>query len=160
MRRRELTPILLMAAAVSAGCGQSGPYGTLPGAATGPEFVRLQGGTDVEFDRPEGWTDVVVKLVPQLSTPGGEDLPAAERQAFSFRTVILVEVVKEGRTGEFALRRVGVGLSQPVNGRDTVVTMGSREKLGVALTKESKFALNAAEERLHQSRLIAGTSTF
>jgi hypothetical protein len=160
---RRLIPSLLLALACPAGCGPASPYGTLPGAAKppGPEFVRLAAGTDVGSGLPEGWTDLVVKLVPELSASGIDSITAADRESLSFRTVVLAEVGRPARSGgDFTLRRVGVGLSLPINGRDTIVTMDARERLGVAASKAAKFALYASEEQLHQARVIAGTEGF
>jgi hypothetical protein len=154
--------LALTALAVCGGCGEPSRFGTLPDAAQGdgPEFTFLPAGLEVESAQPEGWTDVVVKLVPNLSVSGGS-ASAEDRESSSFRYVILADVKKPDRVGgDYILRRVGVGLSQPVKGRDTVVTMGTREQQGVALSKASRFALFALEDDMHQSTLLAGTPTF
>ncbi len=85
----------------------------------------LPASLDVESANPEGWTDVVVKLVPDLPNSGA-GMSDADREASSFRTVILADVAKPGWKGsDHTLRRIGVGLSLPIKGRDTVVTMGT-----------------------------------
>ena len=75
--------------------------------------------------------------------------------------MILADVAKPDRAGgDHTLRRIGVGLALPIKGRDTVVTMGTRERQGVGLSKVSKFALFAMEDDMHQTSLLAGTPTF
>jgi hypothetical protein len=145
-----------------AGCGESSRFGTLPDAGvSGPEFSFLPAGLDVESAPPPGWTDLVVKLVPDLSVTGGPGVSAEDSVGSSFRYVLLADVTKPQRSGgDYTLRAVGVGLSLPINGKDTVITMGTREQQGVALTKVTKFALYALEDDMHQSTLLAGTGTF
>jgi hypothetical protein len=163
MRPDRILKLLAMTVlALCAGCGEPSRFGTLPDVAEtdGPAFLFLAPGLDVDSAPPEGWTDVVVKLVPNLSVSGGS-VSGDDRESSSFRYVVLADVKKPDRTGgDFTLKRIGVGLSQPVKGRDTVVSMGTREEQGVALTKAAKFALFAVEDDMHQSTLLAGTATF
>jgi hypothetical protein len=153
--------LFLTVLAVSAGCGEPSRFGTLPDVGVeGPMLSFLPAKLDVESASPEGWTDTVVKLAPDLPD-GAAGMSAADREASSFRTVILADVAKPGWKGtEYALRRIGVGLSLPIQGRDTVVTMGTREAQGVGLSKVSKFALFAFEEDMHQATLLGGNATF
>ncbi len=133
-----------------------------PGAAgAGPaESIELPGGLVVE-GRPEGWTHLAFKMVPRPASGEVGKLPAAQRDGLIFRTVVLVDIGPAPGPGEgLALLRVGVGLAQPIAGRDTVVTMGKRDELGVAQTKAAKFMLYHAEEDLKRSRLLARTPTF
>jgi hypothetical protein len=150
------TSFLLAVGASCGGCGGDPDLGPQL-----PEFAYLTAGLDVEASPPEGWTDVVIKLVPKLSASGGGSFSEADREGVSYRTVMLADVAPPARRGEgYTLRRVGIGNSLPIKGRDTVVTMGARERLGVGLTKATKFALYTCEEDLQQSRLLTATPTF
>jgi hypothetical protein len=151
----------LLFLAFCAGCGEPSRFGTLPDAGlNGPQVSFLPAGLDVE-SVPQGWTDIVVKLVPDISVTGGPGVSAADVAASSFRLVMLAEVKKQEKSGgDYTLERIGVGNSLPIEGKDTVVTMGSRERQGVALNKAAKFALYAIEDNMHQSTILGGTSTF
>lgn len=158
---RAMIPCALFALTLCAGCGEPSRFGTLPDAGiTGPEVSFLKAGTEVD-SVPSGWTDLIIKLVPDLSVTGGMTVSAEDLAGSSFRYTMLADVKKPERAGgDHILRAIGVGLSLPINGKDTVVTMGTREQQGVALSKATKFALYTVEDDMHQSTLLAGTATF
>jgi hypothetical protein len=126
-------------------------------------FVSIAAGTVVGDHPPETWSHLVVKSIPRLASGDLDTLPrSAFRTAGLFRTVMLADV---GRSAEdsarFVLRRIGVGLSVPIQSRGDVIVRSSRlGELGIALGMMEKVVLRAAEAELAKGRLIACGPTF
>jgi hypothetical protein len=127
------------------------------------ELVLIKPGTLVDRSVPPGWTHLVVKSIPRLASGDLDTLPGmASSTATLFRTAILAEVkpIGDGPGRRYVLRRVGLGLCTPVQGRDTAVSSGSVSTQGIDLGMVGRTVLEKAEQELHRGRLIARTSTF
>jgi hypothetical protein len=126
-----------------------------------PVLEYLPGGMRLDEMGQSGWDHRVLTQVPAITSGETELIPAPRRPELTFHTVILADVDTGTHQGRGrVLRRVGVGLAQALGGRDTTVTMGTRNALRVAQTKESKFVLYSSEEQLRRARILAGTPTF
>lgn len=127
-------------------------------------LVRLTPGTQVNGPRdvPAGWTHLVIKSVPRLTSGDLASLPGiARRTATRFRTVILAEVRPSGeRTARFVLRRLGIGLCTPIDGVDTVVSSATVDALHAPLGIVERVVLEKAEEELMRGGIRARTPTF
>src|SRR5262249_13667840 len=116
-------PLLLAALAISSGCGEPSPYGTLPGVGQPViAFSQLPAELDVDAVPSKEWTDLALKVVPTING-GGDAISAADRESSAFRFTILADIEKPrvGGAGH-AFRKIGVGLTLPINGHETVVT--------------------------------------
>lgn len=134
---------------------------TLPPADPPPRLVPPRPGLRVDDRPPRGWTHLVAKSVPSLSTGDLGTLPAsAGATATRFRTAILAEVVRSA-AGVHSLRRVGAAMCVPgPGGGDVVVTADSAEGLGIDLGTIDGLVLARAEAELARGRLAARSPTF
>jgi hypothetical protein len=133
----------------------------LPAGAPGdtPSLEFLAGGLRIEKMREAGWSHLVMIQTPLITSGEINLIPDSKRADLTFGTVVLAEVdPSAGPALRPVLRRIGVGLVQTVQGHDTTVTMGTRDTLGVAQSREGKFVLYHTEQELKRSRLIAATA--
>lgn len=125
-----------------------------------PVLVHLEPGAEVGRGAPAGWTDRVVRSVPRLDSGPLDELPETARAtATRFRTVVVAEVVDDGRAG-FRLARVGIGNAVPVGDREVVVTPEGPPEALEALGMIDRVVLIAAEAKLDGGRLAARAPTF
>ena len=77
MRTDRISQRLALATlALYVGCGEPSRFGTLPDAGGGgPTLSFLPADLDVEAAHSEGWTDIILKLIPSFSINGGEGSP-------------------------------------------------------------------------------------
>lgn len=127
-------------------------------------LVLLTPGTHITGPRdlPSGWTHLVIKSVPRLVSGDLATLPAVARKtATLFRTVLLAEVrPAAGSKSTFVLRRMGMGLCTPVNGKDTVISSATLDTLHVPFGLIERAVLQKAEEELVRGRVTVRTATF
>jgi hypothetical protein len=152
-RARETVPDLARAAAV--------PPITAPA-----RLVQLPTGTRFEGqDPPPGWTHLVFKSIPKLTSG---DLDTVSAQAYEIaqriRPLMLAEVRRDGDdpSAAFTLRRVGVGLCAPgkEEGTDVVVSTMSIAGTRGEWTTKQRLILAALSYESSKARLAAATPTF
>lgn len=133
-------------------------------AARRPTLVLLSPGLRVPGPRPipQGWTHLVIKSLPRLSTGELDTLPSvAQSTATLFRATVLADVRKTGNGGTtYELQRLGVGLCTPIRGVDTVVTSATANQLNAGLGFIGRKVLDEAEHELMRGRVKARTPTF
>jgi hypothetical protein len=160
------TLVCLASALAQAGEGQGAGAGPDPSRTSRPPFpksqpalVYLDGGLRLDKAAEKEWNHRVLFQVPAFVSGESGVLSESRRADVTYSTIILADVGRPQADADFVLRRVGVGLAQPIKGVDTTVTMGSRNSLGVAQSREGKFILYHAEEQLRQARILGSTST-
>ena len=135
-------------------------------AAPPARLVRLEPGCRIEGTQPpEGWSHLVIKTIPMLSTG---DLDTVSAQAFEtarrVRPVILADVRQSSAAAEssFRLDRVGVGLCAPGAEPNTerVVSPTSIEGTKGPWTTKQRLILAAMALETSGARLVAATSNF
>jgi hypothetical protein len=127
------------------------------------KLVNLQPGTLIGDKPPTGWSHMVVKSIPRLSSGDRGTLPAgSSKTATLFRTVILADVKPvDVDEKDFELVRIGVGICVPHDeDHDMVVAADRLDALGLKLTTVQRLVLDAAEAELAEGRIIASTPTF
>jgi hypothetical protein len=130
-----------------------------------PRLLYLQPGMVIGDKPPAGWSHLVVKSIPRLTSGDRGTLPAGSSQtATYFRTVILANVKPvDTDEKEFELAEIGVGMCVPVpqdEDRDMVVAADRLDALGLHLSMVQRVVLDAAEAELAEGRIIARTPTF
>lgn len=128
-----------------------------------PAFYLIRPGTLVVNGPPQAWSHLVAKAHSKLASGEVDTLPNwAAQTAASIRTVILADVGRaSGDEGQFALRKVGVGLCMPNRqGKDIVVSAGKAADLGFDLGTFEKIVVESAEAEIAKGRLIVATPTF
>ncbi len=133
------------------------------GAAWGsqPRLVTLTAATRLGETPPEGWTHLVMKSVPRLTSGDRDTLPTgAEKTATLFRTAILADVQGLGLDQQFILSRVGIGIcvtSRENPKEDIVVTSDRLQSLSIKLSTVDEIVLDAMETELAEARIISRT---
>ncbi len=156
---------LFIGAVTGSGPGSGSAWGTEPAAAPIklPELVLLKPGTQLDGKLPTGWSVLVIKSVPRLASGDLESLPGmASSTATLFHTAVLADIRAEGSGADrrYALRRIGLGLCVPVEGKDTVVMSDTAAKQGIDLGIVGRTVLDRAQQELQRGRLVARTPTF
>ncbi len=131
--------------------------------ASQPKLVYLKPGTRIGSKPPTGWSHMVIKSLPRLSSGDRGTLPSgASKTATLFRTVIMANVLAlDTDEKDFILQQVGLGICIPDDeGHDIVVSGDRADALGLRLSLVQKAVLDAAEAELAEGRIIARTSTF
>ncbi len=128
-----------------------------------PALVMIPPGTRVDRSPPAGWTHLIVKSTPRLSSGELSSLPStATDLAVLFKTVVLAEVRLEAVKGTkaYALRRVGIGICTTAQGTDVVVTPSKLGPAGAVLGTLGKKVLEEMSAELSKANLAAKTHTF
>jgi hypothetical protein len=129
-------------------------------------LVPLEPGSRLKGDNaPEGWSHLVIKSIPMLSTG---DLDTVSDQAFEnarrVRPVIAAEVRRSSTAldSPYRLDRVGTGLCAPAVDpkTDLVVSGSSVEGTKGAWTAKQRLILTAMSMETSGARLAAATPTF
>lgn len=180
VRRRALVPLAAVALVMLAPgmrgrlfgtrseTDQPRPSGGSPAAPAGApaSLVHLKPGCRFAGDMPpEGWTHLVIKSVPKLSTG---DLDTVSAQAFEtagrVRPVIVADVRRSSAApgSPFALARVGVGLCAPASepGCDVVVSATSVNDTKGPWSAKQRLILAAMALETAEAKLVAATPTF
>jgi hypothetical protein len=126
------------------------------------ELVPLGPGTVVGSSAPPGWTDLVIKSLPELDSGDLASLPAVGRSSAAlFRPVLVADVRKAPwAPRRFSLERLGVGLCVPVQGVDTVVTPDGPPEALATLGFVGRQVLGRAEGEVKKDRVLVGTPDF
>lgn len=109
-------------------------------SAAPPEVIAP--GTVVGTSAPAGWSHLVIKSLPRVRESERERVPAAPvvgrdltvRMASWMFTAFAADVVRDGPTGRYRFRAVGLGLgARAADGRDVVVTSSTAKAHGVEM---------------------------
>ena len=167
--RAVLAP-LLMVLGVSVDCAGSDPMtGMIAAGSVGmsqPKLVYLRPGLRIAKKAPQGWTHLVMKSIPRLSSGELGSLPAGSaKTATLFRSVLLANVKPvDFAEKDFELTQLGIGICIPDpqdEEQDIVVTAETLDALGLRhLTTVQRMVLDAAEDEMSEGRIIARTATF
>jgi len=130
-----------------------------------PQLVYLKPGVKIENKPPKGWSHLVVKSLPRLTTGDRSSLPAgSSKTAALFRNVILANVKPvDLAEKDFELTQIGLGICVPYpqdEDQDIVVSADRLDALGLDLTMVQKVVLDTAEAEMAEGRIIARTPTF
>lgn len=126
------------------------------------QMDRIPAGTvfdPADFDRapPRGFNRLVLFVEGRLAS-GDVDAAGAtvRRYAQLFNLVYLANVAQQ-QDGRFYLDKAAVGFSTKINGRDTVITLDSEERLGANLGFIGRNVFAGNEEALKDILQIART---
>jgi hypothetical protein len=161
-----IVPFFAVAAFVRECIGSQPGVGLLAAQAVGwshPKLVFLRAGMLISDKPPEGWSHLVLKSIPRLTSGETASLPkGSSTTATKFRTVILANVRPlDVAEKDFELAQIGVGICVPKDeDHDIVVAADSLDALGLKLSTVQRMVLDAAEAELRESRIIAQTTTF
>jgi hypothetical protein len=170
--RQVLLVVLVMPLLVGVGlmgrCAGSWPAATLMAHVVGmsqPKLVYLQPGLHIDGKPVKGWTHLVIKSNPRITSGEKGTLPAgALKTATLFRSILLANVQPlDVYEKEFELSQIGVGLCVPNpqdEDEDIVVSADRLDALGLNLTTVQRLVLDAAEAEMSEGRIIARTPTF
>jgi hypothetical protein len=130
-----------------------------------PQLEYLPPGLRIEKDKtPVGWTHVVLKSVPRITSGDTGTLPAsALKTATLFRSVILASVKPvDVEEKEFELARIGVGtcIPRPDEDYDVVVSADRLDALGLNLSTVERLVLDEVEAEMKEGRIVMRTPTF
>jgi hypothetical protein len=161
-----LMPVLVLAG-LTGECAGSDPgmsfLATQAPGWTHPRLVYLQPGLRITNKPPEGWSHLVLKSMPRISSGDRGTLPSgASKTAALFRTAIVANVRPvDAEERDFELTQIGVGICVPRDeDHDIVVTADRLDALGLHFSTVQRVVLDAAEAELAEGRIIARTSTF
>lgn len=125
-----------------------------------PAGARLEG-----QNPPAGWSHLVFKSIPKLTTG---DLDTVSAQAFEIasriRPLMVAEVrrISDDPGAPFQLKRVGAGLCAPGSGEGTDVVVSTMSIAGTKgeWTTKQRLVLAALSYESSKAKLSAATSTF
>jgi hypothetical protein len=123
----------------------------------------LPPGTVIGEGAPEGWTNLIIKSRPRI-TSGAVDLlgPTEVRYGtFLFMTDVARVAAKRStfRTS-YTLDAIAVGLGATVNGKDVVLSPETQEALGAKLGIIFRIILQGAYNKQKSAHLVARSPTF
>jgi hypothetical protein len=160
---------LSVAAGLIGKCAGSGPgNATLSAHVVGmsqPRLVFLQPGLRVDNKPLKGWSDLVIRSIPRITSGDTGTLPAgALKTATLFHSVVVANVRPvDVDEKDFELSQIGVGLCVPNpqdEEEDIVVSADRLDALGLNLTTVQRLVLDVAEAEMMEGRIIARTPTF
>jgi hypothetical protein len=173
-----LPRLLLLALAAFAVTGLGDPLGmrsTTPQPSPELEAVQnydvtprpvggIPAGTVVDSPTPDGWSYRVLVLDYRVGSGDVSRLPAGVADGLErLSHVYLASVEAEPRPNgppAYRLSRLGVGISTPVRGRDTVVTPDQLKEVGANLDLATQAALGKHQERLPTIWIVARSNTM
>ncbi len=160
-------PLLVMAGLLPNNCAGAEPavgmFLAQTIAGTQPRLVYLQPGMRIGDKPPKGWSHLILKSLPRLTSGDRSSLPAgASKMATFFRTAIVADIQPaDPDEKNFVLAQVGVGICVPQDEvHDVVVSSDRLDALGLHLSTVERLVLDAAEAELAEGRIIARTPTF
>jgi hypothetical protein len=180
MRRTRLVLLVAIAAAALLAAGGVAARWLRPRVAppawendydvTAQPPEEIAPGTVVENGPPAGWSHLVIKSLPRVKPSEVPRLPKnaivgrdglVRRVSWMF-TAFTADVVPErqGSRTRYTLRAIGLGLGASVNGRDTVFSVESAEKLGVKLDPIQAQTLNTGYAVQRQARVVVHGPSF
>jgi hypothetical protein len=161
-----VVPLLAMAGFLRE-CAGSQPTSLMTAAnavtSAHPRLVYLPPGLLISDKPPEGWSHLVLKSIPRLTSGDRGTLPRGSTEtATKFRTVILANVRPlDMAEKDFELEHIGLGICVAKDeDQDMVVAADRLDALGIKLTTVQRMVLDAMEAELREGRIIARTSTF
>ena len=126
-----------------------------------PDLVAIAPGTVVGRSGPVGWTHLVIKSIPRLTSGDLASLPlSAAKTASLFRTVIAANIEQDPKTSRFSLTQVGRGLCIPYAGRDEIIDPDSNSVAAKSLGIVDRIVLGQAFHELNRGKLVATSATF
>ena len=130
-----------------------------------PERVPLTPGTLLDKTPPKGWSHVIVRSFPRLSSGALDSFPVsaekAQEIASMFHTAVLAEVVADSRMpAGVRLVRVGVGISMTTGEKDMVVSTDALDTLGQKLGPIPRMVLSGCEREIARGRIVARSPSF
>lgn len=150
-------------AAVYLLAGASTPPQAVPPAANGAAQTvqlldRIEPGTTITAEGIEGWSDLVLLVIPQL-TDG--DVDALHPYALDWASMFMLTIaadVRAGDSGKYELNRLGVGFAYRQGKQLQIIS--SNKLCGVELGPIDRQVLAGNEECLDDVHLIAQTPTM
>jgi hypothetical protein len=132
---------------------------------TQPRLDPIKPGVRIGKKPPTGWTNIIIKSIPRVSSGEMGSLPASGfKTATLFRNVIVANVKPiDSEEKEFELAQIGVGICVPNpqdQDQDVVVTADRADALGLNLSTVERLVLDAIEAEVAEGRIIARTPTF
>jgi hypothetical protein len=98
-----------------------------------PRFELLQPGTVVGKDPPRGWSHLIIKSQPRIRQEDLRQVSSLTADLASFLFTAFVANVEEERIDgqvRYRLGAIAVGIGTPINGRDTIISPATQQKLG------------------------------
>jgi hypothetical protein len=156
---------LIVALFVSCAEGQP-PAAMVP--FTPRPLSRIEPGTVITDRAPAGWSQLVIKSQPKVNRGDVAEVSKSTIELASlFFNAILVKVGKQddatqraGGRPRFGLERVAIGLGTRVDGKDTIISSATADKLGAKLGLIAGMVLSKSEEQLSQIVEIARSPTM
>jgi hypothetical protein len=150
------------------GCGRNED---LPPPATVAEEDRLQSaarvariepGTRIGDGPPAGWSHLVLKTRPRLTSGDVDKLLSSVREAIpKYHNSVVLNVERDrGPSGRYRIAAFAVGLGTPAGGEDVIVTEDAAEKLGLRLGIMEGTVLSKREDELDAFVCPAKTETM
>ncbi|MCS6849616.1 MAG: hypothetical protein NZ700_00425 [Gemmataceae bacterium] len=123
-------------------------------------LARIEPGTVIGKEPPQGWTHLIIKSHPRLGAGDLNQVNSLTAQLSSFLfTAIVARVQAEPRT-PLRIAQVGIGLGTSINGRDTIISSDTQRQLGANLGFLARVVLSKSEDRLEQVQLVARSNTM
>ncbi len=123
----------------------------------------LPPGTVIEESAPEGWTHLILKNRPRISSGAIDKLSEEAKRYATFlfmTTVARVVPKKTGLRTTYALDAVALGLGTTVAGKDMVLSPETQAKLGANLDFTYRLILKGAYNKQQEVRVVLRSPTF
>jgi hypothetical protein len=123
---------------------------------------RLEPGTRIGDRPPAGWSNLVLKTRPRVTSGDLAKVSASLLKAIpNFSTTVVVHVEPDpARPGRFRLAAFAAGMGTPVDGEDVIVTRETAEKLGISFGFMEKMVLRTREKELDDIVSLALAETI
>lgn len=90
----------------------------------------IQPGTIVDSGPPNGWTHLIVKSFPRVSSGDLDQIPERDVRLASLMFTALTARVQQGNDGLWQFSEVATGAGTSIGGRDIVIDSSTQKKLG------------------------------
>lgn len=124
---------------------------------------RIAPGTRIADQPPEGWTHLILKSQPRVTTGDIDGVPAiAVRLSSLLFTAVVAKVAAQPVDGsqQFVLESCAVGVGTNIQGADVIVTSATQQQLGANLGLLPSAVLQQTEQSLSQYVEVARSPTM
>ncbi len=160
----------LILVACCSGCGDNGstgvPVGGRQDRVDGPvawdsqrkPLAPIPAGTSFGEEPPEGWSDIVLLADGRLGDGDVSDVADGVADYVKMFDIAILANAERDESARYYLEKVGIGFTMKMDGKNTIVTIDSQEKLGADLDMIARDVLSGHEEGLADVRQVARDS--
>jgi len=116
-------------------------------------------GTSFGEEPPPDWSDIVLFANGRLGAGDVSEVADSVGGYVEMFDIAILADAGRDESGRYYLKKVGIGFTTEIDGKNTIVTLDSQRKLGADLDVVARSVLSGHEEGLAEIRQVARDST-